>query len=187
MRSPSDEETSSQIKQTTPSKFCFPDEVGPSNVPPNTNTPSTPRTDTTNVTITPSSDNLYTDTFGLALSKIFSSTLRARLTSKVAILKAGHLSDCVKTDNEDRCRQISPYIHGYWKDLRKKNRCVCVEDRTAIRNSIKYAYIEAIHATHPGSWVMTDIAVHAWWPFMHRYLPSKMAKRNPCVKIDKKT
>ena len=29
---------------------------------------------------------------------------------------------------------------------------VSIDDRIAITNSIKEAYVEAIHATHPGSW-----------------------------------
>ena len=43
--------------------------------------------------------------------------------------------------------------------------------------------METIHATHPGSWGKTDMATHAWWPFMHRDIISKTAKGNPCVKI----
>ena len=179
MMSQSDE-TLSQIKHATPSKVCFADEVRPSTAPSAPITPSTQGTDISNVT-TPSSDDFYTDTFNLALSKIFSSTLMASLTSKDAILK--DVQDCLNTGNENRCRQISPYIHSYWKDLHVKNGCVCVDNRITIPNSIKYA--EAVHATLPGSWGKTDMAVHAWWPFMHRDLLSKTAKCNNCVQIGK--
>ena len=68
-----------------------------------------------------------------------------------------------------------------------KSGCVCIDDRIAIPNSIKDAYVEAIHATHPGSWGMTDMAVHAWWPYMHRDIITKTAKCNPSVKIDMET
>ena len=54
-----------------------------------------------------------------------------------------------------------------------KNGCVCIDDRIAGPNSIKEAYMEAIHAPHPGSWGM------------HRDIISKTAKCNPCVKIGK--
>ena len=87
----------SQIKQTTTSRIRFADGAGLSNVPPNTTTPSTPEMDSTNVTNTPSSDNLYTDTFNFALSKIFSQTLMSSLTSKDAILK--EVRDCIITVN----------------------------------------------------------------------------------------
>ena len=86
----------------------------------------------------------------LPCQKIFSSTLMASLTSKDAILK--EIQFWVLTDNEDSCRQVNPYIHSFWKDLHVKNGCVCIDDRIAIPNSIKDAYVEAIHATHPGSW-----------------------------------
>ena len=32
---------------------------------------------------------------------------------------------------------------------------------------------------------MTDMATHAWWPYMHRDIITKTAKCNPSVKIEK--
>ena len=158
MMSNSDEETLMQLKHSTPSKVRFDYEAGPSTALSVPAIPSTPNTDTTTVTL-PFTDDLYTDAFHFALSKIFSSDLMASLTSKDAILK--EIRDCVLKENEDRCRQMSPYIHSFWKDLLVKNGCVCIDDRIAIPNSIKEAYVKAIHAAHPGSWGMTDKAKHA--------------------------
>ena len=171
-----------QVKQSTPSKVIFADEASPSTAPAVQATPSTPNTDTTTVTL-PSTDDLYTDVFNFALSKIFLSTLMASLTTKGANLK--EIRDCILTENEDRCKQISPYIHILWTDMHVKNGCVCIDDKIAIPQSIKEAYVEAIHATHQGSWGMTNMATHAWWPYMHRDIISKTAKCNPCVKIGK--
>ena len=179
----SDEETLMQVKQSTPSKVRFADEAGPSTAPAVPATPITPNTETTTVT-SPSLDDFYLDSFNFALSKIFSSTLMASLTTKDAILK--EVRDCILTENEDRSKQISPYIHLFWKDLHVKNGCVCIDDRIALAHAIKDAYVEAIHATHSGTWGMTDLAIHAWWPFMHRDIVTKTAKCNPCVKIGKK-
>ena len=106
----------------------------------------------------------------------------ASLTSKDDILK-----NCINSGNEDRCGQISPLIHSYWKGLHVKNCCVCVDDRIATPNSIKDAYVEATHTTHHESLGRTDMAVQAWWPFLHRDLLSKTAKCNPCAKIDLET
>ena len=178
----SDEETLLQIKQSTPSKVRFADEAGPSTAPAVPATPVTPNTDPTTVT-SPSVDDLYLDTFNFALSKIFSSTLMASLTTKDAILK--DIRDCILTENEDRCKQISPYIHSFWKDLHVKIGCVCIDDRIALPHAIKDAYDGAIHATQPRTWGITDMATHAWWPYMHRDIVTKTAKCNPCVKIGK--
>ena len=145
----SDEETLMQVKQSTPYKVRFADEAGPSTAPVVPATPVTPNTDTKTVT-SPSVDDLYWDLFNFALLKIFSSTLMASLTTKDAILK--EVRDCILTEKEDRCKQISPYIHSFWKDLRVKNGCVCIDDRIALPHAIKDAYVEAIHATHPGTW-----------------------------------
>ena len=103
----------------------------------------------------------------------------ARLTSKDAILK--EIRDCVHTENEDRCKQISPHIHSLWKDVHVKNGFGCINNRIAIPNSIKDAYVEAIHATQTGSWGMVDTATHAWWPYMHRDIVTKTAKCKSCV------
>ena len=173
--SQSDEETLLQIKQSTPYKVRFADEAGPSTAPSVPATPSTPDTETTKVT-SPSTDELYTDAFNFALAKIFLSTLMASLPSRYAILQ--EVGDCVLTDNEDRCGQISPYRHSFGKDLHVKNGCVCIDDRIAIPISIMDAFVEAMHATHPGIWGMTDMAVHAWWPYMHLDIITKTAKCN---------
>ena len=138
MMSNSDDETLMQEKQSSPSKVRFADEAGPSTAPAVQATPSTPNTDTTTVT-SPSTDDLYTDAFNFALSKIFSSTLMASLTTRDAILK--EIRDCILTENEDRCKQILPYIHTFWKDMHVKNGCVCIDNRIAISHSIKEAYV----------------------------------------------
>ena len=181
-QSNSDDETLMQLKQSTPSRVRFANEAVPSSAQAVPATPITPTTDTTTVT-SPSVDDLYLDSFNFALSKIFSSSLMASLTTKDAILE--EIRDCILTKNEDRCKQISPYIHSFWKDLHVRNGCVCIDDRIALHHVIKDAYVDAIHATHPGTWGMTDMANHAWWPYMHRDMATKTAKCNPCVKIGK--
>ena len=171
-----------QVKQSTRSKVRFADETGPSTAPAVHATPTTPNTDTTTVT-SPSTNDLYTDDFNFALSKIFYSSLMASLTTKDAILK--EIRDCILTENGDLCKLILTYIHSFWKDLHVKNGCVCIDERIAIPNSIKDAYVEAIHATYQGIWGMTDMATHAWWPYMHRDIVTKTANCNPCVEIGK--
>ena len=147
-QSNSDDETLMLVKQSTPSRVRFADEAGPSSAQAVPATPITPTTDTTTV-ISPSVDDLYWDSFNFALSKIFSSFLMASRTTKDAILK--EIRDCILTENEDRCKQISPYIHSFWKDLHVRNGCVCIDDRIALPHAIKDAYVDAIHATHPGT------------------------------------
>ena len=179
-QSTSDDETLMTVKQSTPSRVRFADE-GPSTAQAAPVTPITTTTDTT--ATSPSVDDLYLDSFNFAFSKIFSSSLMGSLTTKDAILK--EIRNCILTDNEDRCRQISPYIHSFWKDLHVKNGCVCIDDRISLPHAIKDAYVDAIHATHPGTWGMTDMATHTWWPYMHRDIATKTAKCNHCVKIGK--
>ena len=116
MMAQSDEETLLQLKR---SKFLF-NEANPKfvssikqvHLQPKSGpaTISTSNTDTTTVTSL-STDDLYTDAFNFALSKIFSSMPMASLTSNDSILK--EVKDSLLTDNEDTCRQISPYITDF--------------------------------------------------------------------------
>ena len=62
---------------------------------------------------------------------------------------------------------------------------MCIDDRIIIPKSIKEACVEAILVTHPGSWGMTNMATHAWWPYKHCDIVTKTAKCNRCVKIGK--
>ena len=144
----SDEETLMQVKQSTPSRVRFADEAGSLTAQVVPATPITPNTDTTTIT-SPSVDDPYLDSFNFALSKIFSSTLMASLTTKDAILR--EIRDCILTKNEDRCKQISPYLQSFWKDLHVRYGCVCIDDRIALPHAIKDANVEAIHETHPGT------------------------------------
>ena len=61
LMSPTNEETLSQIKQTTPSKVCLADQASPSTAPTAPVTLSTPGKDTKNVTHLTSRDDIYTD------------------------------------------------------------------------------------------------------------------------------
>ena len=173
-----------QVKHSTTSKVPFADEAGPSTTLSVPATPSTPNTDTTTVTSL-STDDLYTDAFNFALSKKISSTLMASLTPMDGILK--EIRDCVLTDNEDRCRQISPYIRSFWKDLHIKNGCVCIDAAVSHRHpQLNCRSLYGSDSCHTsGELGMTDMATHAGWPYKHLGIVTKTAKCNPCVKIGK--
>ena len=66
-----------------------------------------------------------------------------------------------------------------------KNNCVCVNEKICHPKFNKDVYIEAIHATHTGSWIMTDMAIHAWWLYIYCDLLSKTAECNTWVNIGK--
>ena len=88
-------------------------------------------------------------------------------------------------DDEARCKEVSHYIHSFWKDLHVKSGCLCVDEHVAIPNSIKDAVIESIHMTHPGSWGMISLSQYAWWPYMHREILAKTFDCVPCTDIGK--
>ena len=92
------------------------------------------------------------------LNQLFTKSFLAVLSSKDAVLK--EIRDCVLQDYEARCKEVSTYIHSFWKDLHVKSGCLCVDQRVAIPNSIKEAVLESIHMTHPGSWGMISLSLN---------------------------
>ena len=96
------------------------------------------------------------------LNQLFTKSFLAVLTSKDAVLK--EIRDCVIQEDEARCKEVSPYIHSFWKYLHVKSGCLCVGQRVAIPNSIKEAVLESIHMTHPGNdlpFSIRMVAIHA--------------------------
>ena len=91
------------------------------------------------------------------LNQLFTKSFLAVLTSKDAVLK--EIRDCVIQDDEARCKEVSPYVHSFWKDLHVKSGCLCFDHRVAIPNFIKEAVLESIQMTHPGSWGMISLSL----------------------------
>ena len=115
------------------------------------------------------------------LNQLFAKSFLAVFTSKDDVLK--EIRDCVLDDDEARCKEVSTYIHSYWKDIHVKSGCLCVDERVAIPNLIKDAELESIHMTHPGSWGMISLSQYAWWPYMHREILAKTSVCVPCTDI----
>ena len=73
------------------------------------------------------------------LNQLFTKSFLAVLTSKDAVLK--EIRGCVIQNDEARCKEVSPYVHSFWKDLHVKSGCLFVDQRVAIPNSIKEAIL----------------------------------------------
>ena len=149
-------------------------------------TPSTPGTNTSSNTETPTgsmieetNDMLFTE----ILNKVFSRKFLAILTGKGAILN--EVRDCVIRDDPDRLQEISPYLFSYWQDLSVKHGCVCLDERIAIPKSIKDAVLEDIHLAHPGSFAMLSPAQNIWWPYIQRDILAKASECKACTEIGK--
>ena len=117
------------------------------------------------------------------LNQLFTKSFLAVLTNKDAVLK--EIRDCVMQNDEARCKEVSHYIHSFWKDLHVKSGCLWVDERVAIPNAIKDAVLESIQMTHPGSWGMISLSEYAWWPNMHREILAKTSDFVPCTEIGK--
>ena len=99
------------------------------------------------------------EVFESNLNQLITKSFLAVLTSKDAVLK--EIRDCVLQDDEARCKEVSPYIHSFWKDFHVRSGCLCVDERVAIPNSIKEAVVESLHMTYPGIWGMISLSQYA--------------------------
>ena len=174
---------SSQINPTTPPpthRVTFRTQSTPITTPsenPNNNTQASSSPETQNIELS------REEVFESNLNQLFTKSFLAVLTSKDAVLK--EIRDCVLQDDEARCKEVSLYIHSFWKDFHVRSGCLCVDERVAIPNSIKEAVVESLYMTHPGSWGMISLSQYAWWPYMHREILAKASDCVPCTDIGK--
>ena len=115
--------------------------------------------------------------------QLFNSKFFAALTNRDSILR--EIRDCFISNDEERCRKLSQQVHPHWKSLSTKNGCLFVYNRVAIPNSIKEAVKDVFHATHPGSWGMTELANRVWWPFCNIDLLNKVRLYKACAEFGK--
>ena len=118
------------------------------------------------------------------LQQLFTKGFLTVLTVTDAVLK--EVRDCFLNGDEQRCKDVNPYLHSFWRNLHVRSGCVCVcvDERLAIPNSIQDAVLESLHLTHPGSCKVT-LGQHAFWPHMHRKIFKKVAMCKPCTEIGK--
>ena len=116
-----------------------------------TNTSSKAKMTTSTSAVDAAEDMRLIDT----LNRILSKKLIAFLTGKNAILK--EVRDCVLRNDQDRLKEISPYIFFYWRDLSVKHGCKCIDEWIAIPKAVKDAVLEDIHSTLPGSFAMLKL------------------------------
>ena len=108
------------------------------------------------------------------INRVFTKITLAILTVKDAIQKEAR--DCVIRKDEKRLKDISFYLHSYWRNMSVKHGCLCLDDRKAIPNAIKDALLEYIHSAHPGSFARLSFSQNAWWPYIHRDILSKASE-----------
>ena len=63
--------------------------------------------------------------------------------------------------------------------------CVCMDEKVAIPNALKDAFIEDLHASHPGSSGMVCMAHHCCWPYMNRDRLVRARQCKSCTAIGK--
>ena len=123
------------------------------------------------------------EVFENILTQLFTKRFLAVLRSRDAVLK--EVRDCILQNDGQRCKEVNPYVHSFWRDLHVQSGCVCIDERVAITHSIQDAVLESLHLTHRCSWRMITLGQYAFWPYMHREILNKAAEWKPCTDIGK--
>ena len=111
----------------------------------------------------PTSPNLELskeEVFENSLTELLTKSFLSVLTSKDEVLK--EVRDCILQDDEQRCKEVNPYLHSHWRDLVVRSGCDCVDECVAILHSIQDAVLESLHLTHPSSWGMITLGQYAF-------------------------
>ena len=103
----------------------------------------------------PNLENIKEEVFKNNSTQLFTKGFLAMLTSKVAVLK--EVRDFILQGEQQRSKDVNPYLHSYYRDQQVPLGCVCVDKRVAIPNSIQDAVLESLHLTHRGSWGMITL------------------------------
>ena len=164
---------------------------------PRTTTRTSPRVSLTDDTVLymthqmPSNSNLCTPltkssqvlSFDKAIGKVFNENLIASIKSKDAVLK--EVRACILRSDEERLKQLNPYLHSYCRDIHVISGCVRMDEKVAIPNALKDALIKNLHASQPGCWEMVCMGQHCWWPYMNSDLLVRAIECKPCTAIGK--
>ena len=118
------------------------------------------------------------------VNHFLSKKLMAILKGKDAILKEAR--DCVNRNDQERLKDISPYIYSYWCVICVEHGCLCIDEQIAIPKAIKYAVLEDVHSTYPGSPTVISLAQEIWWPYINRDMLAKASECKTCSEIGKK-
>ena len=78
------------------------------------------------------------------------------MTNRDSVLR--EIRDCFIQNDERRCKAVSKQVHAHWNQLNVNDGCILLDNRLTIPNTMKEAVIDFLHATHPGSWGMTELA-----------------------------
>ena len=132
---------------------------------------------------TPLTDSPQFLSFDKMIGKVFNKNLIASLLSNNAVLKG--VRDCIIRSDEERLKQLNPYLLSYWRDLHVSGGCLCMNEKVAIPNALKDALIEYLQASQPGSWGMVNMAQHCWCPYMNRDLSFRAIECTPRTALGK--
>ena len=105
------------------------------------------------------------------------------MTNKDSVLR--EIRHCINQNDERRCKALSKQIHAHWNQFSVNYGCRLLDIRLTIPNTMKDAVIDVLHATHPSSWGMTELANRLWWPFINRDLIKKAKTCRPSIEFGK--
>ena len=117
------------------------------------------------------------------INRVFNKKLLVILTGSDAILN--EVWDCVIWNDEDRLKEISPYICSYWRNMSVKHGCLCLHERIAILKAIKDAVLEDIHSRHPNNFAILFLAQNFWWRYIHQDILAKARECKACTEFCK--
>ena len=85
-------------------------------------TQNTPRQSPSHSNIsTPLTDSPQVLSFNNVIGKVSNKNLIASLTSKDTVLK--EVRDCIIWSDEERSKELNPYLRSYWRDLHVSGGC----------------------------------------------------------------
>ena len=105
---------------------------------------------------TPLTDSPQVLYFDKKIGKVFNKNSITSLASKDTVLK--EVRDCIVRSDEERSKQLNPYLHSCWQDLHVSGGCVCISG-----GCVRWWPFQTHWRTHSSRTFMPVIPVAGGW------------------------
>ena len=104
----------------------------------------------------------------VGLPGLFDADLLAELTEEDRFL--GPMKRAINNKDVSSFNKLGTYMAQFWSKAAVVNNCVIIDNKLAIPEVLRPAFLARLHRSHPGQEAMMSASEYIWWPFMNRQI-----------------
>ena len=115
----------------------------------------------------------------VGLPGLFDADLLAELTEEDRFL--GPMKRAINSKNVSSFNKLGAYMAQFWPKAAVVNNCVIIDNKLAIPEVLRPAFLARIHRSHPGQEAMMSASEYIWWPFLNRQIVDTCENCRKCT------